>query len=297
MRLRSLDPPFGAHALSAPREALRRLAGAMPENRLGRIGVSLIRKLATGGAPGPFDVEVFPSIRARLYPTSNRCEKRAVAGAQLFDPDERAALRDVFAASASSPFVFVDLGANVGLYSLWMVSTARAMSREVVALAVEPDAGTRARLEANLAASGIDCVMVADCAVGEHAGRGAILAHEGNRGEHTVRAAGEGDADSFEVLPIHEICARRGIARIDAMKVDLEGHDEAALRGLFANGPRELRPGFIVVEAGKEKALPGVVRICLDNGYELARRTRLNALLRRVEPQDADTAGRRDGTA
>jgi FkbM family methyltransferase len=297
MRLRTLDPPFGAHALSAPREALRRLAGTMPENRLGRIGVSLIRKIVTGGRPGPFDVDVFPTIRARLHPASNRCEKRAVAGAQLFDPQERAALRDVLAASASAPFVFLDLGANVGLYSLWMVSVGRTLSREVVALAVEPDAGTRARLEANLAASDIDCVMVADCAVGEHAGRGTILAHSGNRGEHQVRAASADDAESFEILPIHEICARRGITRIDAMKVDLEGHDEAALRGLFANGPAELRPGFIVVEAGKDKALPPVVRICLDNGYELARRTRLNALLRRVDTDAADATGRRDGTA
>lgn len=291
MRQPTLEPPYGTHALPPLGTAARRLAGVLPGNRLGRIGVSLLRRIVTGGKPGPFDVDVFPHVRARLYPAGNRCEKRAVAGPQLFDRAEREALREAFAASPSSPFVFLDLGANVGLYSLWMVSVARMLSREVVVLAVEPDAGTRARLEANIAASdALDSVMVAACAVGEHAGRGAMLAHEGNRGEHQVRAAGEGETDTFEILPIHEICARRGIVRIDAMKVDLEGHDEAALRGMFAAAPAGLWPRMIVVEAGKREELPAVVRLCLDNGYELASRTRLNALLRL-------RAGRSDGTS
>lgn len=283
MKLRSLDPPFGTYALPWPAERLRRLAGHMPSNRFGRAMVSALRKLSVGRTAGPVDVaDVFPAIRARLYPATNRCEKRAVAGAQLFDPQERAALERAFAASASAPFVFVDLGANVGLYSLWMVSVARRMGRDVVGLAVEPDHVTRARLVANLAASTADCVMVAACAVGETSGRGAIVAHDGNRGEHRVRAATAGEAGSFEILTIEEICARHGVTRIDAMKVDLEGHDEAALRALFSRAPRGLWPDLVIVEAGKGRALPDVVRLCLDNGYELDRRTRLNALMVRT---------------
>ncbi|SDU46140.1 FkbM family methyltransferase [Stappia sp. ES.058] len=283
MTPRSLDPPFGAYAFSGPLESVRRIAALMPRNRFGRLCVSAIRRLCVRGRPGPFDVEVFPTIRARLYPASNRCEKRAVAGVQLFDFGERGALRDALSGSETSPFVFVDLGANVGLYSLWMVSVARAVKRPFQGLAVEPDPETRARLETNLAASGASGdVAVAPVAVGETAGRGTIVAHGQNRGEHMVRAAETADTDTVEILTVQDICARHGIARIDAMKIDLEGHDEGALRGLFGAAPQTLWPELIVVEAGKGSELPPVVRLCLDNGYRLDRRTRLNALLTRA---------------
>ncbi|WP_029057826.1 FkbM family methyltransferase [Stappia stellulata] len=283
MTPRSLDPPFGAFAFSGPLEAVRRTAALMPKNRLGRMCVSAIRRLVVRGRSGPFDVEVFPSVHARLYPASNRCEKRAVAGVQFFDLGERMALREACLSSSSAPFVFVDLGANVGLYSLWMVSVARQAHRPFQGVAVEPDPETRARLEDNLAASGASGdVSVAPVAVGEAAGRGTIVAHGQNRGEHMVRAAEAADADTVEILTVQEICARHGIARIDAMKIDLEGHDEGALRGLFAGAPDALWPQLVVVEAGKGDDLPPVVRLCLDNGYRLDRRTRLNALLTRA---------------
>lgn len=283
MTPRSLDPPFGAFALTGARERLRRVAAHMPRNRLGRMAVSLLRRACTGGRPGPFDVEVFPGVRARLHPASNRCEKRALAGPQFFDLGEREALRAALARRGDGPFVFLDLGANVGLYSLWVLAAARAVGRDVTILAVEPDSETRARLETNLAASQApDTVHVAGVAIGARAGRGAIVGHAHNRGEHRVRSARDDDAETVEILPVDALCARFAITRIDAMKVDLEGHDEAALAGLFAAAPTSLWPELIIVEAGKGAETPSVVRLCLDNGYQLDRRTRLNALLTRA---------------
>ena len=282
MKLRTVEPPFGAYRLSWPAEFIRRLASHMPSNRFGRWMVSLLRKTSVGRSSGPVDVaEVFPAVHARLYPATNRCEKRAVAGSHIFDPQEREALAQALTGSTSDPFIFVDLGANIGLYSLWMVSVARQAGRGLLGLAVEPDPVTRERLETNLAASSAETIMVVACAVGETNGRGAIVTHDGNRGEHRVRMAEANEEDSFEILPIAEICARHGIERIDAMKIDLEGHDEAALRGLFVHGSVKLWPDLIVVEAGKDEELPPVVQLCLGNGYKLERRTRLNALLAR----------------
>lgn len=282
MKQRTVEPPFGAYTLSRPAEFIRRLAIHMPYNRFGKWMVSFLRKTSVGRSAGPVDVaDVFPTIHARLYPATNRCEKRAVAGSHIFDPQEREALAEALIRSTSEPFVFVDLGANIGLYSLWMVSVARRARRELLGLAVEPDPVTRERLETNLAASAAESIMVAACAVGETSGRGAIVIHDGNRGEHRVRTAEANEEDSFEIVPIAEICARHGIERIDAMKIDLEGHDEAALRGLFTHGPANLWPDLIVVEAGKDEELPPVVQLCLGNGYKLERRTRLNALLAR----------------
>jgi len=279
--IREMVPPFGTHRLSAPMERLRGATAHLPSNRVGRALSSLIRRIVTRGPEDPIDAEIFPGIRARLRPGTNRCEKRVLTGAQFYDHQERAALAAALRESESDPFVFVDLGANVGLYSLWMVASARTAGRKLQVLAVEPDPVTRARLLANLAASGADNVTVAPVAVGAEAGRGTIVEHGNNRGENQVATGDAAGDEGFEILPLHQICDRYGVSRIDAMKVDLEGHDEAALRGMFETAPEALWPRTLIVEAGKGEASPPVVRLCEANGYTTAGRTRLNAIMKR----------------
>lgn len=278
--VREMEPPFGTHRLSAPLERLRASTARLPSNRAGRAVSSLIRRIVSRGPEAPIDAEVFPGIRLRLRPGTNRCEKRVLTGAQFYDHQERAALAAALNGSDSKPFVFADLGANVGLYSLWMVAAARAAGRDLQVLAVEPDPVTRARLLANLDASNADNVTVAPVAVGGAVSRGTMMEHGNNRGENQV--AVDADGSGFEILPLHLICERFGVTRIDAMKVDLEGHDEVALQGMFADAPPALWPDLLVVEAGKGEDAPAVVQLCQAHGYQMAGRTRLNALMQRT---------------
>lgn len=283
---REMEPPFGTYRLSVPLERLRAVTAHLPANRVGRALSSLIRRIVSRGPEAPIDAEVFPGIRLRLRPGTNRCEKRVLTGAQFYDHQERAALATALNGSDSRPFVFADLGANVGLYSLWMVAAARAAGRDLQVLAVEPDPVTRARLLANLAASNADNVTVAPVAVGGVVARGTMLQHGNNRGENQVAVGGSGSGAAedggFEILPLHMICERFGVPRIDAMKVDLEGHDEVALQGMFADAPSALWPDLLVVEAGKGVEAPAVVKLCEAHGYRMAGRTRLNALMQRA---------------
>ncbi|MDF1719094.1 MAG: FkbM family methyltransferase [Minwuia sp.] len=281
--VREMEPPFGTHRLPGPLERLRAMTMHLPANRVGRALSSLVRRIVSRGPETPIDAEVFPGIRLRLRPGTNRCEKRVLTGAQFYDHQERAALATALNSSDSQPFVFADLGANVGLYSLWMVASARASGRDLQVLAVEPDRVTRGRLLANLAASHAGNVTVAPVAVGGAVARGTMMEHGNNRGENQVTVELGGGGDGFEILPLHMICERFGVHRIDAMKVDLEGHDEVALQGMFADAPRALWPGLLVVEAGKGETAPAVVQLCEAHGYRMAGRTRLNALMQRTD--------------
>lgn len=245
---------------------------------------SVVRRICTGGKPGPFDVSVFPAISVRLYPTTNRCERRAMIGPKLFDLEERQALSETLQASTSDPFIFLDLGANVGLYSLWLVSEARRLDRRVRVLAVEPDPTTAARLIANIEASNATEIEHAACAIGATRGIGHMVEKARNRGENRVVAHDDGAdyAVSFDIVPIPDICDRHAIVSVDAMKIDLEGADHDALIGLFASGRSELYPQLLIVEAGDEEAEPPLIRLCFDHGYALKERTRLNAILERT---------------
>lgn len=274
---------FGAHALPPFREKLRRLSSALPGNKFGKWGVSVLRKLAVGGCPngarGPIDVEVAPGVKARLFPATNLCEKRAFCGVQNWDPAERAALAGALRASEAEPFIFLDVGANVGLYSLFLAAEARRLGKAVRIIAVEPDPLNRSRLEFNIAASGAE-VGIEPVAIGAEPGEGRMGGGQKNRGEvHLEAGAGE-DGALVRIETLAGLIARHGLNRVDAMKVDIEGYDLVALRALFAQAPPALWPKLLVVEKN-ESIESQLVAMILEQGYDLAASTGMNAILRR----------------
>jgi len=218
---------------------------------------SIVRRLVTAGAREPYDIEVF-------------------AAPQLYDWAERRALSDAMAGSDATQFVFVDLGANVGVYTLWMVSEARRLGCSLKALAIEPDPETFGRLSTNLSLSAADEVIALQCAVGAEEGRGHIVGHADNRGQHRIELGGTATGE-IAVLPLHVLCERNGVDRIDAIKVDLEGLDHAVLDVFFKKAPAALWPGWMIVEVGKQAEAP-VIDLCRQHGYRLMERTKLNAI-------------------
>lgn len=270
--------PFGRFSLPPWREKLRRLAGRLPRNGFGRRMRSVMRRIVTAGAHEPYDIEVFPAVRARIYPRTNLCEKRVFTAPQLYDWTERHALSAALAAKTAEPFVFVDLGANVGVYTLWMLSEARRLNQPLKALAVEPDPETFGRLTLNLSLSAADEVSALQCAVAARDGSGQIITHADNRGQHRIELDNPGGTGGVAVLSPATLLDRQGIDRIDAMKVDLEGLDHDVLSAFLTDAPAIQWPSWIVVEAGKQADAP-VIALCQQHGYRLHERTKLNAVL------------------
>lgn len=280
----AMDPPYGAFSLPGWEDWLRRCVGRFPTNRLGRIGASLVRRFVTRRGSNAYDVEVFPTIHARLYPATNTCERRALTAAQHFDIKERSFLDGWVATSSSDPFVFLDLGANVGLYGLFVLASARRHGRTARILAVEPDKTTRARLLANVKFSNAEKAFIVEaCGVGAARGTAVIAEHGNNRGEHRLvmngEAASADETRQIEVVPLIEICARHAITSIDALKIDIEGMDYEVLAAFFEAAPAKLRPKTFIVEVGRDNARPDVVVLAEKYGYNVHERTRLNSIM------------------
>ena len=278
-----IRPSFGTYALPGPLERVRRSAAAFPKNRMGRLAVSAARRLCLLGRPNPIDVEVYPTIQARVYPGTNRCEKRIFVGPQFFDLTERQFLTGVIGAGKpDTPFNFLDLGANVGMYSLWVVAEGRRLKRSVKVVAVEPDETTGGRLNANIIASlAEDTISVATCGVGGKAGMARMIEDAKNRGGNHIDVVEADDATAgvFRVATIPEICDEHGLDRLDALKIDVEGHDYVALEALFKSGRSELFPTWIQAEVGRNDQETELVRLCEANGYRPITRTRLNVIM------------------
>jgi len=274
-------PPFGTHALPPAREAWRKKAHGYPDTRIGRALISRARKKALASEIGPFDVEIEEGILARLYPLGNRCEKRAFAGVQVWDLTERLALKAAIEqdGQTDTPFVFFDVGANVGLYSLYVNAYAKQASRKARIIAIEPGVQTCGRLEANIAANKAN-IQIIRAAVSDAPGTGYLGGGETNRGEAKLSVRTD-TSESVVIDTLPRIARTLGITRIDAMKIDIEGHDLKALTTFFEDASTMLHPGLLILETGRDTVSP-LIELCESNGYVVAERTKLNTILKKA---------------
>jgi FkbM family methyltransferase len=267
------NEPFGAFALPPARERMRTRATRYADTRTGRWAISACRKWAIRGLDEPFDVTVAPGVLARLYPAGNRCEKRALAGVQIWDADERHALKQAIE-SGSGPFVFLDVGANVGLYSLFVNAYAKTAGRPVRLIAVEPSDEMAARLQVNAQASGAAIEHVS-AAISDAPGQARLSGGSGNHGEAMLGETGP----LITVETLMGLCDRLHLSRIDALKLDIEGHDERALRAFFNDAPERLHPKLLIVETSQQNS--PLIEMAQAQNYLLENATALNAILKK----------------
>ena len=294
---------FGALALPAPLERLRLAAARAPWRWPG----SVLRRLCLALRPGPFDVTVFGDQRMRLHLRDSRTERRAFAGSALWDLSEREVLAEALDAHdpAKGPFAFVDAGANVGLYTLWMRHAAARSGRTLRVAAIECDPENLARLAVNLAASGVGTtdpaaggpVTVHRVALGARSGTAAFRSRGlVNRGEAQLAAADGADTVRVAVRPLLDVLDEAGIDRPDALKIDVEGAEEAVLDAFFASAPPARWPRLVVIEAKRGADTAALARL-RKAGYAVIERTRMNAILAAPETGRAepDETGRAHG--
>lgn len=270
----SADPPFGAMAPSAQQERFRALARRLPDNYWGRRLASLFLGPAGGRERRAYDVAAFGEARARLHPYDNICEKRVFITPQLWDGAERSALADFIAAQAASDFVFVDVGANAGLYTLYAREEARRRRLAFRALCIEADPEMRRRLAFNLEASGASAdAAIAPFAAGARSEMLRFAVDERSRGLSRVASDG---ALEVEARPLLRLATDAGLSRIDTLKIDIEGQEFAVIEAFLRDAPRALWPRFLILETSHEETERSAKSLVLAAGWRQTLSTKRN---------------------
>ena len=278
------DAPFGALAPNPFDRTIMALTSRMPDNWAGLKLAMALRRLVTMRmeTAAALDVERW-RLRMRLHPRDNGCEKNLLFTPQMYEPPEREELAREIAGVAGRPFVFVDIGANVGLFSLFVAATARAAH----ILAIEPEPGNFARLAFNIAANpGLPITPLA-LALGETEGTARILLNARDRGGTRMAAAatqaGETRAGGVEVRcrPLLAVVRDAGLTGIDALKIDVEGAEDKVLVPFFRDAPAALWPGLIVIEDSSAEWASDLFALLASKGYQVSSRSRQNVMLRR----------------
>jgi FkbM family methyltransferase len=119
--------------------------------------------------------------------------------------------------------VFLDVGAHIGYYSLYV------LPRVVAAYAFEPDPRVCALLEENV--KGKQDVTVVPWAVGAKQGRAGFILERHSEVSHL--SVGDEDARKrivVDLVTLDAFVASRGLT-VEAIKIDVEGHDAEVIQG------------------------------------------------------------------
>jgi FkbM family methyltransferase len=267
----------------------------MPDNWAGLKLAIALRRLVTMRmeTAAALDVERW-RLRMRLHPRDNGCEKNLLFTPQMYEPQEREELAREIAGVSGRAFVFVDIGANVGLFSLFVAATARAAR----ILAIEPEPGNFARLAFNIAANpGLPITPLA-LALGETEGTAVIMLNARDRGGTRmvaggtqvggIQAAGTQAAGTrpggveVKCRPLIGVVTDAGLTGIDALKIDVEGAEDKVLVPFFRDAPAALWPGLIVIEDSSAEWSSDLFALLASKGYAVSSRTKQNVMLRRA---------------
>ena len=184
---------------------------------------------------------------------------------QLYNRREIAFLKSVLRPGDT----FVDVGANIGFFSLTLASQVGPLGSVI---GIDADEYSCTRLELAAKENGIQNLRVALVAVGDREGRAELVIQgSGNRGNSSVRVmegaeATQGNGIRCATLPT--ILEEFGATRVRAMKIDVEGAELNALDQLLSAGGQFFKPYALVVEDFRDRHFGALHRLLVSSGFQ-----------------------------
>lgn len=210
-------------------------------------------------------------LQLRLVPEGNLSEQRWALMPKHVDAQERRFLND----NLRDGDVFIDIGANVGLYTMWVASLP---GRKVRVEAFEPAPELTERLERNRSRNKLEHVSLHDFALGRSESSGELRRNADNLGQNKIDVSRSG---SFRIRPLHRSIEDMAIEKIHALKIDVEGSEMEVLEPFFASAPANLWPRWILCERLRNPETDPLGVLLTQSGYHLIERTRLNGIYQR----------------
>jgi FkbM family methyltransferase len=171
--------------------------------------------------------------------------------------------------------VFVDVGANMGFFSLF------AASQGAFVIAIEPHPSLFSRLEINMRLNNI-CAALFNEAAGATTTQSILVPGKGDLGSSKITASADGLL--VRTRPLLDIILASGVTKIDALKIDIEGNEDVVLMAFMATAPTSLWPRLIIMEhSSHEEWGTDIIKILTSEmGYVSRGKNRANLCLSRM---------------
>lgn len=135
---------------------------------------------------------------------------------------------DIFEELASCSKTFLDIGANIGMYSV----VAASINRSISCFAFEPVRENYSLTTKNVKINHLsDNIEIVKKAVSDKNGKATIFLSESSSGMHSLTVQHSGESREIETVRIDTFCKEREL-KPDLIKVDVEGHEPSAFAGM-----------------------------------------------------------------
>lgn len=182
---------------------------------------------------GPIDYELF-GLKYRFHTYDSLADRKALFSPNKYDIFEREFLVNKIERNG----VFLDIGSNVGVYSLYVAS----MREDVDVYAFEPISKIAERLSYNSNINDLQSrLKINNIALSDRSGFVSFSLEK----ESLVfgRVSGQ-----VPCMTLTDFLEKNGIKKIGAIKIDVEGAEDKILKPFFCSSAKEFWPDFIVIE-------------------------------------------------
>ena len=287
------DPfPYGKFEPTHFMQRLITITSGQPDTWFGRRMSFFLRSFAIlllGNKP--VDIERC-GAKMRLYPRRNFCEKRVLFTPQYCDHEELDILES-YIKQKDEEFCFIDIGANIGAYSLFAAGCAHKGAR---ILAVEPQPVIFERLIYNIQQNSQGYIKAVGCAVADKTGEITLFINHRDRGRSSIRIVDTASMDSVRVpaVTLLDLLDKEGISRTDIVKLDVQGAEDIILTSFFRDAPKSLYPELIIIEDKDGLENPEMPALLVSKGYECLKRIRTKLIYRKGKGHCDENTIRKD---
>lgn len=275
---------YGSRKAPALWQSLINLSHDNKGGVVSRIVAPIIRKMIVKQKSRlPIDIQV-EGINLRCQFTDNYSEKKFVFTPWRYDRDEREMLGQALAGGGT----FIDIGANVGLYTLTAIAAIGANKGRIVAF--EPNPVTLSRLLFNIEANmefQENNVLVLDHGIADQETSFFLRHSEGNLGESSISNKTSGSEAkecqqgiTIRCRPLLPVLSELEITEIDALKIDIEGAEDLALTPFLNSAPDSLLPRLLIIENSESQWKTDLFQTIQSRGYTLVNRNKMNSMFR-----------------
>ena len=181
-------------------------------------------------------------LQVTLEPNNETSRSLFITG--RYEPNEFCVLDRIL----KPGMVFLDVGANLGLYSLF---AARKVGPRGMVFAIEASSREYAQLLRNVEMNQLANIKVLNIAASDYAGEAVLMVASAQHAGHNTLGGGFAYATPVErrervrTARIDDIIREQSLGRLDVIKMDIEGAELNALRG-SDNSLRQFRPLLIL---------------------------------------------------
>lgn len=252
-----------------PRLALN-FARWIPPAPPGRRLALLLRRIVKYGNQPLYDVEIW-GARLRLMARGNLSEQRWLTMEKFHDVMERNEIANCLGPDS----VFLDVGANAGFYSFWVLTRNFPGVRIV---AVEPNPRMNERIRFNLRLNGLeDRISLVEGAVAKSSGEVTLHENPEALGESSISMTQTGT--KVQAYSLEHLLADQKCSKMDVLKIDIEGGESDVLDSYFRSVDSSRWPHTIVGEIMGENGKT-FASLLNKQGYTLKNRSKLNGVFK-----------------